>query len=332
MSLCEYPNKRRIICVVSGLIFAAIFFCGFVTACTPSVESEGEKLIRHYFDLLTEGDFEAAADLLFEATPGMQGPGFSRTDFVSNFEAGAKINYTILSITPGDEVQAQHLFAPDKQKYFFPDEAPDICQTYLIKLQLNFLNLPQPNISSVSFIQKVSLLRQVDNLKIGYFTFPSVDACYFYRESFAHITETPVSFSDGLIPRIIEPQQQTVLLDETPEETVLSYYHLLNNNKPGLAIHLLATDSPARQQVISNIDQFVVDGRLVLPVVEISAPTACSNQEPLLSEDCQEFSVTLQLFYEGGFLGSPNGSLIRYTVQVIKEEHHWKIREIKLKV
>jgi len=42
--------------------------------------------------------------------------------------------------------------------------------------------------------------------------------------------------------------------------------------------------------------------------------------------------VTLQLFYEGGFLGSPNGSLIRYTVQVIKEEHHWKIREIKLKV
>ena len=332
MSLCEYPNKKWLIFVVSGLLFAAIFLCGCVTACTPSDSTEGEKLIRYYFDLLTRGDFEAAADLLFEATPGMQGPGFSRTDFVSNFEAGAKINYTILSITPGDKVQAQHLFAPDKQKYFFPDEAPDICQTYLIKLQLNFLNLPQPNISSVSFIQKVSLLRQEDNLKIGYFTFPSVDACYFYRESFAHITETPVSFSDGLIPRIIEPQQQTVLLDETPEETVLSYYHLLNNNKPGLAIHLLATDSPARQQVISNIDQFVVDGRLVLPVVEISAPTACSNQEPLLSEDCQEFSVTLQLFYEGGFWGSPNGSLIRYTIQVIKEEHHWKIWEIKFEV
>lgn len=332
MSLCGYHNKTWLVCLVSSLIFASIFFCGCVTACTPSVESEGEELIRHYFDLMTEGDFEAAADLLFEATPGMQGPGFSRTDFVSNFEAGAKINYTILSITPGDEVQAQHLFAPDKQKYFFPDEAPDICQTYLIKLQLNFLNIPQPNISSVSFIQKVSLLRQVDNLKIGYFTFPSVDACYFYRESFAHINETPVSISDGLIPQIIEPQQQTVLMDETPEETVLSYYHLLNNNKPGQAINLLATDSPARQQVISNIDQFVIDGRLVFPVVEISAPIACSNQEPLLSEDCQELSVTLQLFYEGGFWGSPNGSLIRYTIQVIKEEHHWKIWEIKLKV
>ncbi|MGB4594309.1 MAG: hypothetical protein WBI14_00195 [Anaerolineaceae bacterium] len=332
MSLCGYPNKTWFICVVYRLLLASIFFCGCVTACTPSVESEGDKLIRHYFELMTEGDFEAAADLLFEATPGMQGPGFSRTDFVSSFEAGAKINYTILSITPGDEVQAHHLFAPDKQKYFFPDEAPDTCQTYLIKLQLNFLNLPQPNISSVSFIQKVSLLRQVDNWKIGYFTFPSVDACYFYRESFAHITETPNSSSDGLIPQIIEPQQQTVLMDETPEETVLSYYHLLNNNKPGQAINLLAADSPARQQVISNMDQFVVYGRLVFPVVEISAPIACANQEPLISEDCQELSVTLQLFYEGGFWGSPNGGLIRYTIQLIKEEHHWKIWEIKLNV
>jgi len=121
-------------------------------------------------------------------------------------------------------------------------------------------------------------------------------------------------------------------LDKTPEETVLSYYNLLNSNKPGQAINLFATNSPARQQIISSLDQFVVDGRLVLPVVEISAPIACSNQEPVLSKDCKELSVTLQLFYEGGFWGSPNGSLIRYTIQVIKEEHHWKIWEIKFEV
>jgi len=60
--------------VYIGLTFLLLF--GSVTACTPSDSTEGEKLIRYYFDLLTRGDFEAAADLLFEATPGMQGPGF----------------------------------------------------------------------------------------------------------------------------------------------------------------------------------------------------------------------------------------------------------------
>ena len=307
-----------------------ILFCAFLTACSPSLEPEGDILIRHFFDLMTEGDFESASDMLYEAPPGMQGPGFSKTDFVSSFEAGAKINYTILSLTDGDEVEAQDLLAPDKQKYFFPDEVPNTCQTYLIKLQLDFLDLPEPNISSVSFIQKVSLLRQADYWKIGYFTFPSVDACYNYRESFAQTAETAVSNSDGIFPQIIEAQQPIVRMDETPEEAALTYYQLLNNSQPEEANHLLATDSPARQQFELNRDQVPVYGRLVFPVVKISDSVNCANQEPLLSKDCQELSVTLQLFYEGGFWGSPNGDLSRYAIQLIKEENHWKIWEIKL--
>lgn len=332
MNFCRYTNKTRLICVAYRLLLGSIFFCGCFTSCTPLNSTKEDKLIRRFFDLMTEGDFEAAADMLYEAPPGMQGPGFSRTDFVSSFEAGAKIRYSILSLTPGDKVEAQHLFSPDKRKYFFPDEVPDMCQTYLIKLRLDFLDLPEPNISSVNFIQKVSLLRQEDNWKIGYFTFPSVDACYNYRESIVQTLETGISDFDGVIPQIIEPQQPTVLMDETPEETVLAYYQLLNNNKLGQAFSLLAADSPARQQIVLNIDQFFVYGRLVFPVVEISAPVNCANQEFLLSEDCQDLSVTLQLFYEGGFWGSPNGDLIRYTIQLIKEENHWKIWEIKLGV
>jgi hypothetical protein len=278
---------------------------------------------------MTEGDFKAAADMLYEAPPGMQGPGFSRTDFVSSFEAGAKINYTILSMTPGDEVEAQYLFAPDKQKYFFPDEVPDICQTYLIKLQLDFLDLPEPNISSIGFIQKVSLFRQEGDWKIGYFTFPSADACYHYRESVVQTRETGISESDGMIPQIIDPQEQIVIIDQTPKDTVLSYYLLLNSQQVGQASILLAADSPARQQMLLNIDQFSVDGQLVFPVIEISAPVSCTNQEPPLSEDCLELSVTQQMFYEGGFWASPNGHITRFTIQLIKEDDHWRIWDIK---
>ncbi|MBP7212755.1 MAG: hypothetical protein KBA03_00840 [Anaerolineaceae bacterium] len=319
-------SKFRLSILYFGLAF---IFCGCFTACSPSLEPEGDMLIRHFFDLMTEGDFEAAANMLYEAAPGMQGPGFTRADFVSSFEAGAKVNYTILSLTDGDEVEAQELFAPDKQKYFFPDEVPNKCQTYLIELQLNFFDLPEPNISSVSFIQKISLLRQEDHWTIGYFTFPSVDACYNYRESFDQTAETAVSTSDGIFPQITEAQQTIVLMDETPEETVLTYYQFLNNNQPGDADRLLATGSPAREQFELNLDQFPVYGRLVFPVVEISDAVNCANQAPL-SEDCQELTVRLQLFYEGGFWGSPNGDLSRYTIRLIKEENHWKIWEIKL--
>lgn len=321
-------SKFRLSILYLGL---AVIFCGCFTACAPSLEAEGDLLIRHFFDLMTEGDFEAAAEMLYEVPPGMQGPGFSKTDFVSSFGAGAKINYTILSLADGDEVEAQDLFAPDQQKYFFPDEVPNVCRTYLIELQLNFLDLPQPNISSVSFIQKVSLLRQEDHWTIGYFTFPSIDACYNYRESFVQIAETTFSTSDEVSPQIIEAQQTIVLKDEMPEETVLTYYQLLNNNQPEEAYRLLATDSPAREQLELDIDQMPVYGRLVFPVVEISDSVNCANQEPL-SEDCQELSVVLQLFYEGGFWGSPNGHLSRYTIQLIKEENYWKIWEIKLSV
>jgi len=320
--------KFRLSIFCFGLV---VIFSGCFTACAPSLEPKGDMLIRHFFDLMTEGDFEAAADMLYEAPPGMQGPGFSRTDFVSSFEAGAKINYTILSLTDGNDVEAQELFAPDKQKYFFPDEVPNVCRTYLIELQLDFLDLPEPNISSVGFIQKVSLLRQEDHWTIGYFTFPSVDACYNYRESFVQTAETTDSTSDGIFRQLIEAQQPSVSMDETPEETVLTYYQLLNNNQPEEAYRLLATDSPVREQLELDIDQFPVYGRLVFPVVEISDAVNCANQEPL-SEDCQELTVTLQLFYEGGFWGSPNGDLSRYMIQLIREENHWKIWEIKLSV
>jgi len=332
MNFCKYTNKTRLICVAYRLLLVSIFISGCFTSCSPLDSTKGDKLIRRFFDLMTEGDFEAAAEILYEAPPGMQGPGFSRTDFVSSFEAGAKVKYRILSLTPGDEVEAQHLFSPDKRKYFFPDEVPDMCQTYLIKLRLDFLDLPEPNISSVNFIQKVSILRQEGNWKIGYFTFPSVDACYNYRESIVQTPETGIFDFDGMIPQIIEPQQPTVLMDETPEETVLSFYHLLNNNNTGQVLNLLAADSPARQQIVLNIDQYLVNGRLIFPVVEISTPKACPNQERLSTEDCQDLSVILQLFYEGGFWGSPNGGLFHYTIQLIKEENRWKIWEIKLSV
>ncbi len=326
MNFLRYTNKTSL---AYHLLLVSIFFCGCFTACTSSAEFEGEKLIRRFFSLMTEGDFKNAANMLYEAPPGMQGPGFSRTDFDSSFAAGAKINYTILSIIPGDEVEAQYFFAPDKQKYFFPDEVPDICQTYLIKLQLDFLDLPEPNIYSIGFIQKVSLFRQEGDWKIGYFTFPSADACYQHRESVVQTRETGISESDGMIPQIIYPQEQIAIIDQTPKDTVLSYYLLLNSQQVGQASILLAADSPARQQMLLNIDQFSVDGQLVSPVIEISAPVSCTNQELPLSEDCQELSVTRQMFYEGGFWASPNGHVTRFTIQLIKEDDHWRIWDIK---
>lgn len=187
------------------------------------------------------------------------------------------------------------------------------------------INTPRP----IGFIQKVSLFRQEGDWKIGYFTFPSADACYQHRESVVQTRETGISESDGMIPQIIYPQEQIAIIDQTPKDTVLSYYLLLNSQQVGQASILLAADSPARQQMLLNIDQFSVDGQLVSPVIEISAPVSCTNQELPLSEDCQELSVTRQMFYEGGFWASPNGHVTRFTIQLIKEDDHWRIWDIK---
>jgi hypothetical protein len=303
-----------------------------LAACQPNNPSADSQKIEQFFDLLNTSDFTSAAEMLYEAEPGMQGPGFRKEDFVNTLKNGAQVHFKLLSLESGEEVQGDGSVAPDLQPYFFPDEVPNVCKTYLIKIRLEFEDLPKPNIESISFIQKVSLIFQEDTWKIGYFTFPSVDACSRYGDSIKTPEPAKSAYPEGNIINIEEERGSQAINESSGLDVILSFYNLMNHGDYDRASTLIAENSPMALNWTTLLQTYDIPGKIIRPVIRVGITEGCENVNIPGSQGCEYIHVELQMFYEGGFFGSPSGAIFPYKVQVIKETGGWRIWDIQMDI
>ena len=307
-----------------------LLFLATLAACNVNNLNEDKQNIELFFNFLNTRNFTSAAEMLYNPEPAMLGPGFRPKDFVNTLENGARVHYEILSLEPGEEVQTDGSIATDLQPYFFPDEVHGVCKTYLMKIRLEFENLPQPNIESVSFIQKVSLIFQEDAWKIGYFTFPSVDSCYRFRDKTMPSDPTKSAYTEDQIISIEEDKGEQSINDSSGLDAVLSFYNLMNHKDYSRASTLIAENSPLELGWTALLQRYNISGKIVYPVIRVGVTENCKELNIAGSQSCEEIQVVLQMFYEGGFFGSPSGSIFSYKVQAIKEKEGWRIWDIRM--
>ncbi len=214
----------------------------------PGSQSEALALIlRDYFNFMNAQEFEKAAEMRVVDKPGEFAP-WSKSSFVSNFQDGAKIEYTLLDLQDGHNL-TNKATTGWLGSAVFPDENEENCRTFLIRYSLNFVNIIGFDPSGVEFTQKAVLHKQEERWLIHDFVDPGFVACRKADDTWGqgNPTVTPVAEVTSMPytprPQLATPTQQPTFMNLSPEETILRYYELENQGEFEQSYLLLSNHS-----------------------------------------------------------------------------------------
>lgn len=106
----------------------------------------------------------------------------------------------------------------------------------------------------------------------------------------------------------------------------------MNHGDYDRASTLIAENSPMALNWTTLLQTYDIPGKIIRPVIRVGITEGCENVNIPGSQGCEYIHVELQMFYEGGFFGSPSGAIFPYKVQVIKETGGWRIWDIQMDI
>lgn len=300
------------------------------------------QLLQDYFGLMNEGRFDQAADLRVANEQGQVNI-WNRNSFISTFESGAKVRYTLLDITDG------HLLDNGSASSFwgnavFPDENERDCKSFLVKYQLDFDGIIGYDPSGAVFTQKAVIHKQGDGWRIFDLVDPGFVTCRKEDGSWGQgnptvtpqIETTPIPFV-ARTP-ISTPTLAPDLANLTAEETLIRYFDLQNRGDFDKVYSLLSTHSAyskmGYREYLENQQQ-LVSIHLLLDLQPQGVCQEGAGQMPRITQvspipdnaNCLIYSVKSQIFFQTGWGAIPSGSVYTWNYWLVRENGQWRIRD-----
>ena len=300
------------------------------------------QMLQDYFTLMNEGKFDQAADLLVTSEPG-QVAIWNKNSFISNFESGAKIKFTLLDIKDGHLLNNRSASSV-LGSAVFPDENESDCKSYLVKYQLDFDGIIGYDPSGAVFTQKAVIHKQADAWRIYDLIDPGFVTCRKTDDSWGqgNPTVTPQTETTPIpfVARtpIPTPTLAPDLANLSAEETLIRFFDLQNSRDFDKVYSLLSVHSAfsrmGYREYLENQQQL----ESIHLLLDLQPQGVCqeeAGQMPRATQvspipdnaNCLIYSVKSQIFFQTGWGALPSGSVYNWNYWLVREDGQWRIRD-----
>ncbi len=300
------------------------------------------QMLQDYFALMNEGKFDQAADLLVTSKPGKVAI-WNKTSFVSNFESGAKVKYTLLDIKDGHLLNNRSASSV-LGSAVFPDENESDCKSYLVKYQLDFDGIIGHDPSGAVFTQKAVIHKQGDTWRIYDLIDPGFVTCRKEDDSWGQGNPTVTAQKEtSPIPFVARtpiptPTLAPDLTNFSAEETLIRFFELQNRGYFDQVYSLLSVHSALSRM---GYREFLENQRQIESIhllLDLQPQGVCqeeASQMPRATQvspipdnaNCLIYSVKSQIFFPIGWGALPSGSVYNWNYWLAREDGQWRIRD-----